>query len=500
MDMAQIARSLYLGRGFSTNIIRPISFIYLESFPFQPDIINPPIMPVIISLFFSIGGGTTDSMVAFASGFCFLISGFFVYYLSLKLLSRKVANLTLLLYFCNPLLLNYAISGTEMSLIVMMSLILFVFMFMFIEKRTNLLAAGLGILLGAMFLCRYWTVIFLIPVGFLVYRRAREENISKLLFMFFSFVAVVFPWWVRNAYLTGNPLFTLNSLGIRSFVTGIPFADFMRTPYLLPVGAINYKDILSRFISNLNWSYFDMLMLTRNFLISFAVMGLFMRFRNSNPILFSLRKYLFIFLFVHLFLSGFSAEIGEQLAIYIPFLTMLAVGFVFEIIDRLDSKRVSFKRLVIPVFILINLVPFLFSFFMPVKKNTVQTKNLLYLQSILDKDKITISDSPWLLAWVIDRPSLWLPSKDEDLNSLLDKLTPKQKDSIAFAYITSNILQYPFSEKESTWKRVYLKGAIPGGFYFPEGMFLPNREMLLGSAESFRAIKNRETNYFMNKL
>ena len=453
-------------------------------------------MPILISLFFSLGG-ITNAMVAFTSGVCFLFGGFFVYYIALKLLGRATANISLLFYFTNPILLRYAISGKEICLLTLLMLALVTFLLMFLEKNTNLIASGIGVILACMFLARYWTIVFMLPVGILIYATSKMENVSKLLFAFFSFLAVVSPWWVRNAYLTGNPLFTLNSIGVKSFLSGIPLADFFKNIDMINIGKVNMLAVLKRFLANLDFSYTGLLLLTRNFILSFFVIGFFCRFKKAAPSFVTFKHLVLVFMCLIFLLSGFSREIGEYLTMLIPFIIIIGVGFLFEMWHRLDIKRALFRKMVMPVFILVNMVPFCFALALPsVREDAVSKKNLLYLQSIIGKDKVVISDIPWKIAWEINRPCVWLPVEKEDFNRIIEA-AKKQQTPLEFAYITRGVLNYPLSSDKNIWKRLYIEGIIPDDFYFEQGMLLPGKNLFLGLDKDLQAIKKRSRKYFL---
>ncbi len=495
MDLAQVGQSLYVGKGFTTKIIRPLSFAVSPRINNHPDLMNPPLMPMLISLAFSIGG-VDDTMVCFTSGAFFLFAGALLYYFTLKILDRACANISLLLYFSNSLLLRYAISGSEIPLLIFLFLALFLMVYMFFEKNTYLLACGIGVVLGLLFLTRYWTFILLAPLGVLIYKKAKTENISKLLVGLFAFLGLVLPWWVRNMYLTANPLFTLSSLDLRAFFTGISSADWARSLLVFTPATISFVDIFHRFVANLNWAYFNALMLTRNFVIAFFLMGFFCRFKKSHIFFHEFKYWLFLLMAIHFCYSGFSRHIAEQMIIYTPFIIMIGVGFLFEMWHRLDIQRVVFRKMVVPVFLIFNTVPLFFAFALPQRPHETVRKNLFYLQSISKNDEVVVSDAPWRVAWFANRAAIWTPLWGDDFLRLVERMGEEERKKIKFAYLTPALLRLS-GKTDNPWRRVYQEGKIPEGFLFTKGVKLPQGELLLVTADQASQLEKRSKAYLL---
>ena len=142
-------------------------------------------------------------------------------------------------------------------------------------------------------------------------------------------------------------------------------------------------------------------------------------------------------------------------------------------------------------------ISFCFALALPsVREDAVSKKNLLYLQSIIGKDKVVISDIPWKIAWEINRPCVWLPVEKKDFNRIIEAAR-RQQTPLEFAYITRGVLNYPLSLDKNIWKRLYIEGIIPDDFYFEQGMLLPGKNLFLGLDKDLQAIKKRSRKYFL---
>lgn len=489
MDYAQVARSLYAGKGFVTEFIRPLSLFFVKDISLHPDLFNPPLFPFFLSLFYNLGG-VTETVVAFTSSFFFFLSAILTYFLASQIFDKRTAFLSLFLVLASPTFLKLSISGSELNLLVFLFLLLFLSLRYFLNKPSNLSSLGIGFILGLLFLSRYWFWVFLIPTGLFIYKNSLEESLCKLIYLFLGFLGAVFSWGMRNAYLTGNPLFTLSTLGLNSFLSGKPLDEILRSPYIYPFHPHFFK-IIQRYFANFSFSYSTFINLSGNFISSLSLFAFFWIFK-AEKLPKSLLKWFFFILGIHFILSGVSSEIAQQLIVYLPFIVIAVSALFWELLEYFKVSA-KLSKIVTSIFIFVNILPLFLDILSPNNKkiDISSRKNASYLQSVVKKDEFVLSDVPWRVAWLGSRKSIWLPLSVREIEALTKELKEEAK-GMKFVYLTRGVLS--ISGPDSLWRRIYLKGEFPEDFLYKTGVLLPQGEMLLGTS-SFKLPRDKDEKF-----
>jgi 4-amino-4-deoxy-L-arabinose transferase-like glycosyltransferase len=210
LDYAQIGRNLAQGHGFSTDFIKPLTLTRVPRLDHQPDLIMPPLHPLVVSLFIR-ALGDTDQAVALASGLPFLLTLLVTYFLGLRLFDQRVALLGTASFGVYLGTLNYAISGLEACLLgLWVTLLLLVLHRLATEERRRpALAVLVGVLLGAICLTKeIWVVLVPLVLVYLLLSLERGQRLAVVGLALAGLALMLLPWCVRAAHLTGNPIFT----------------------------------------------------------------------------------------------------------------------------------------------------------------------------------------------------------------------------------------------------------------------------------------------------
>src|SRR6266850_799805 len=255
MDMAQLARNIARGQGFTTYVIRPLSLWQLEHHGWNiqdkatreklvmkhPDICNPPFYPLVLAGLFKLLPGRAfkydtaervysperwvilpfDQICLFA---CVLL----VFLWAKQLFDRRVAIMAACLMFFSDTLWSYSVSGLPTNLLMLLFLLATYCLFIADGKLNPaepsegeaagpapgrvtsgvvaLIIVG-AVLLGLCFLTRYLTGFFLIPMVIYVARIFRGRAAAMWVGVYVAvFAMVIAPWLVRNHRISGSVL------------------------------------------------------------------------------------------------------------------------------------------------------------------------------------------------------------------------------------------------------------------------------------------------------
>ncbi len=212
---AQIARNISEGGGITTKFIRPISLRFFPKFKNHPDLTNPPLYPLylsrIVKMFKSpnIANGELDrKIIIFGSGIFFLLSIPFFFWLATRMVRKDVAHLSVMFFVTNAIILRRSITALPDMFLLFLFLLLMIAL-SYYEGRNIFKPAIVGVLLGLCYLTRYSFGLFAIPLVVFFFLKSKRYKIFHVGMFLSSFLAVIFPWLVRNYSCTGNPFFTL---------------------------------------------------------------------------------------------------------------------------------------------------------------------------------------------------------------------------------------------------------------------------------------------------
>src|ERR1041384_7686119 len=158
MDMAQLARNIAHGRGFTTYVIRPLSLWQLKTnrddrdqkFMEHPDLSNPPLYPLVLAGLFKFLPDTVFEFTPTAdtvyaperwvivpfNQVCLLLTLLLVYFWARQLFDQRVAVMAGLLLLFSDTLWAYSISGLPTSFLNLLLLLALYCVFL-VDRRLN---------------------------------------------------------------------------------------------------------------------------------------------------------------------------------------------------------------------------------------------------------------------------------------------------------------------------------------------------------------------------
>jgi hypothetical protein len=465
MDMAQVARNLAHGEGFTTKIIRPLSLTISKSLDRHPELIISPLHPIVASGLFRLTGASTARIMSWACGIAFLLTVGATYLLALKIFNPQVAILALVLVATDAVLLQYGVSGLESSLLTLLVTVLFLALFMHWKAdRYRLIWAGVaGVLVGLIYLTQYAWVVVLLPAIGVVYLNAqpgrRAANVGVFLVLA---LAVMTPWFVRNYNVTGDPLFTFRwnegVMGTYSYPGNTLYRMWDEQPpgparFCLQAPREMYQKVRSSLLSlrsvmvNMGGPFVSAFFWVA-ILIPLGVAG-YERVRKSVYIL-------LLLLIGVLSLLGASPRLLVPLT---PFVSVTAMALFVQLLSRrvapLDEIRQKrWRSIGIGMLLAVHIVP-LMLVMMPgfptyYSQGPALERAVRELDSFVDEGRPVVCDVPWVIAWYGNRPSLWLPLRSTDMRRIESEV-----GRVEFMVLTPALLRMAEDEKAEVWATLW---------------------------------------------
>lgn len=424
MDFAQIGRNMSAGRGFSTYFLRPLALANGHAPLNQPETMHGPLYPFILSLFFS-ALGAKDAVAAAVSSLFYLLTIPVVYLLGKRVFNQTVGIAAALIVTVNSLMLDYAISGLNITLYVFLATSLLLVAFD-LAKRSNeigrdpnaKLPTAKLVLVGLLTALLYLTeplfawVIPLAVVG--VATLAGGNRMRNLALALAPMCILVLPWMARNAVLTGNPV-----LGLRGNEL------WMHTPGLYPetsgyrmwsnevAGGIPLlRAIIKKEIVGVGTVLQSLPLVTGSWVLAFFLPAFLVRF--SEPAANTLRRLLtvgFVILLVIAPVFGVEA-IGTMplFAALIPAAIIFAVSYILYLIQQPNMQRAS-RATMTAVLGLVVIYPLMTVLLLGQPNYDLRGKAAARaLAKSSELNDACLSDAPWVVAWYGNRRSVWVPT------------------------------------------------------------------------------------------
>lgn len=484
MDNAQLAYNVSQGKGFITNVIRPLSLAFkgMENVQRQPDAINPPLYPLVLSLAFRLKGAYDQTVVLTSALFFFLLMPL-VYLLAKRLFDARVGNWALLFCLLNAPLLGHSVRGVAVPLVTFLVTLLALALAYAKKPMTTTadseddkadgvspaLAATTGVILGLGALAQYSIGLLVLPVGIYLAQASRSRRIVVLGAFLACFVIVVSPWLYRNYRAFGNPFFCLRNYEFLMGTTAYPGETLYRrlepdlmTPFQFlthwrgaPMGVMRkYALTVGEYYRQLPWLFNVLLM-------GFFLVSLFYPFQSR--LVRQMRVALVWMVVVLAVVVPFFDARGDGVIALLPLVPLAMVFAAAGFVRTLDEwLQQPFRRLTACVvtcgLIALPLVTVLVLQKAPPDNPSATTLEIL--QSRVDKDAVVVTNTPWEVAWVSRRKAIWFPETPQALEDIDQLIAPSKIDYI---YLSPTIMNYP-NFGGGFWRAIYTTPQPFGAF------------------------------------
>ncbi|MED5585200.1 MAG: hypothetical protein VYB61_02500 [Verrucomicrobiota bacterium] len=456
LEQAQIAREIARGNGFKTKLVRPLSL--RQAIEHSEDVTladlhdtyHAPLNPLLNSI--ALGFYEDDfqwdrketvyplDRVITGVSILFLLGSIAMTFLLVTgIFDAKIGSVTALLMLLCEMLWQFSQSGLPQMLMLFLFTCVNYFLYKALESEINgrkpliwlLLCAGFFGILALSHWLAIWPFVGLIIFSALYFK---PRGVAAL-FMLLVFLAVVSPWAIRNANITGTPL----GSGYFSVLGGMSVGEeYIFRSYEPPsqniFGAGFYTKIINTSLDQLNGLY--------AFLGSIAVAPLFFLallhpFKRRSIADFRwplLSMWLFAVMGMSLFGLPDKAYDANQLhMLFMPVMTAYGLAFLSILWGRLgfSSQIPVIKNGHLVLAVVFSSVPMILGL-IPGIRYSFRSKDLntqaLQISHIRDQAKpsaIVVADVPASVAWYGDRSSLWLPTNPQQMREI--KLWTEQK-------------------------------------------------------------------------
>ena len=420
LDFAQLGRNLGAGRGFVTDILRPLALTHGADPLQQPDVTHGPLLPFLLGTAFN-SFGAKDTVAAALSGVFYLLTVPVLYLLGTRVFNKTVGLVTAAIFVFNALLLEYAASGTQITLYIFLMTCLLLILHELSAAtpepgkagrlpRVMLLMAGA--LTGLLYLTDpifCWVIPVVIGAVIVLYRPVWPQALALCLL---PVLLLVGPWMYRNAALTGNPVFGLRGLELwmntKGYYPGL-IGYRMDTSDFVP-GEGLFKAVVQKVLLGTGQVIQAFPQVTASWVLAFLLPSLLFRF--ADPAANSLRR-IMMWCFLALFVGTLLFSIQMPLFVaLIPTMLVFSVAYLLHLIEQANLGRGS--ALGVAALLAVAVVfPLVSDVALADRPQTLkEAATARALGRMTQKGEVSFSDQPWIVAWYADRPSLWIPTED----------------------------------------------------------------------------------------
>jgi 4-amino-4-deoxy-L-arabinose transferase-like glycosyltransferase len=529
MDMAQLARNIARGEGFTTYVVRPLSLWHLKMFSDSreprlmnhPDLYNPPLYPLVLAGLFKLLPSSVFEfkqddriyaperwVILPLNQVCLLLSLLLVYFWARQLFDQRVAVTTGFLLLLSDTLWSYGVSGLPTNLLLLLFLLAVYFLYL-ADRKLNppdvpeveqagpalqplsvsviVLVLLSAVLMGLCFLTRYLAAFLLLPMALYTARilRGRRAAVWVALYVV-VFLAVITPWLARNYHVSRS------FLGVAKYglieQTGSFGGDTLQRSYHPDLTeAYTVKGFATKFLTGARTHLLGSLrQVGSDFLIFFFAVGVLYGFRRQDAtrlrgaMLGGLACGIFGMALIGTVPDPWFTEVNGSnlLVLFLPLVAMYGVAFFYLLLDRIPFQIRLTRALAVGAFVALNVAPMIFTllpprrgaypyppYFPPITHATAE---------LFGKDEVATSDLPWAMAWDGNRRTVWLPVTVDDFYEIHDFVAPK---GVSFMMLTPEMMDRPLQSvilngEYKPWSSV-MRNQLPKDFPLKEAIPLP---------------------------
>lgn len=442
-DYNQMARNIYEGKGFSTSVLRPISFLRFQTLP-HPEITRPPLYPYLLAGAYALFG-VNDLTVVGVNGFFYALL-VCVSYLLARALSRNSVSAAIiaLCMLLAPLSLKYSIIGS--SDIVYMAFATF-FFFVYVRHPNRPFLHGL--ICGVLALTRMNTLFLVAALLLFEYNPfPRGRTFRSALWFLTGLVLMMSPSVLRNMTLGGAAVSSVNSAGLIMFTRSLPGYT-----YWVQLNPVPVWD----FIRTHPAEIYDKLVLTMyGFIFDFGrTYGILMLLLMAAGAVLpqkdeAHRRLRRVILLTALIQTVVIVPISAE-ARYYMFLLPVLVALCGVFAERI---RRSFVRYAALCLVLCLVIASSVAFW----KKGHDFNLYRYLGNVAAAEtspgSVIASDQPWAVSWYGDRKTIWLPYDLDTMHRISEKIP------IDYVLLSAD-LAFPFVPyKDDLWQRLYFFAGV----------------------------------------
>jgi len=453
IELAQLARNLAAGRGFTTRCIRPADTWYLRkndrpayatgSFP---DLRNAPLYPALLSLGLRLWRPPyrTESSILHArlrvfapeqrvlvpTTVLFTIgTGVLVLLMGLRLFSLRAGLTAATAYFVTDSVLANGLSGAAGPATAFFATAALYLCALHRPDKPPILSMpfiAAGIVCGLTFLVRYAAIVVLPASLLVIFIRLDQRKWAAAATLLFIAATVTAPWLLRNVKATGGP-FGMAPYSVLTGSVTYPGDSFDRDLSPHPDNVKIARAVRDKALTGIRRLYdSDLRTLGSGLLVCFFLVSLFVRSEHPDA---SVLKWatamgLACLLFVVALTDGNRTGILDM---FLPMVTLCAVVFFFELLDRFATLDAEWQTVLTWAVLLLTALPAICTIAGAQRRSPYPPYHppfVSYVTGLLEPDEIVCTDIPWATAWYGDRNSMLLPGTLEKFMELHNNHMP----------------------------------------------------------------------------
>ncbi len=513
-EYAQIARNNARGEWFRTDVIRPVGLWLEPDVHHHPDLFHPPAYSVVLAGLMKIGRAQ-ERTILWGSGLFYLLTVPVLYFATRSMFNRRIARLGVFFYIVMPAIGIASVSGTPGMFAAFLVTAAFALLWA-VRPRRYIVTVTAGLALAACALTATRYVFLLVPaVGYLVLTLRRDAWVHVPILVLVTTLGVL-PWALRNERLTGSPWAPMEWTAsyqlsedskeravteIQSTLASSHEIEHAFEPEALAI-VLSDKEGLRSLARNLRLALGDLIRYgAQSVLVVLCIAGVLVRSKNRHTEW--LRIALYAAIVIELIYGAVTRPDSFLLLPYLPFMIVLGTFTLVELIGRLGYTRPISRFALIAVAVVVAVLQALIAT-NPAREvtqteehrfTTLRVLEWMHREEFLGPEAVVLSNVPWHTAWVLDRPSIWLPPSYDDLI----RLRLHTDDQITFAFLAGYALDEADPSYE-TWYRCLHDGRMPDSFgLFPfdstvlEGTDIYSSFISAGEFERFRRKKMAES-------
>ena len=518
MDDAQLALNFAKQGTLTTQCVRPLSIWLLAprsadktgAVMAQPDLVHPPVWPVVLAGVFHLTGvpqpgqPTTDYVYGrdyvpvITSHFFTALAALLVWLIGRKLFDHRVGALSASAFLVSDLVWRQSLLGAEWS-----AAMFFALGAVYAALWVTDLPPGVGplqeqgpvwrwlvplvvsaLFTAAAFLTRYAAgTVALVVFLFIGASRRSRPWLKASLYVIVALVPVV-PWLMRNYSICGN-------------FFGLVLYGLLGNSYLFPGDAL-VRSIAPDLPDALTATYAIQLKVMANLRTYFtqgfgftgggvllALFGAMYFHRFVRPSTRTLRWCLLPAAgLTILSAAAFGEDSLRALILFWPLMIPFGWAFFLVLLDRLQFELRYFPAAVISVVMFLTALPLLLNVLPPrtgLPYPPYFHRYIGWVSSMLAPDECLTTDIPWATAWYGGRTSILLP---RDIDGFYE--IQNQHQPIALAYFTTVTRDKPWvrglsdpAAPEYSWYQVFSVGKVPANFPLTHGRFLAGTDQMI---------------------
>jgi hypothetical protein len=459
MDYAQVARNVGAGRGFTTNVIRPLATTHSKEVMRMPDMVHPPLFAYAEALVMAVGSAG-DPKAFIISALFFLLTIPVLYVLTGAMFNVKVAQLAVLAYVTSLFMTNMVLSCGPATMTGFMFTSLCLMLFRYaqaaapetgVPKTRAVFTSGAlcGLFLALCYLTDYMLLFAFIPVAVCVYVAGKREGMIGLLGFLAAFAVFGGGWMVRNTMLTGNPFFGMRAMEIGMATKAHPGMSLYRTTVPQTVLGLLQEtkgDLPKKILQGVQVAYGAMPVLGQPYLVAFFIVGLFYAFRRNGVN--ALRGMVIASLIcVAVFGNLFLFQLGTLTA-FAPIMLAFAAAFFVRLLSDAKAPEVVSKA-VSTLAVVVLMIPLAAALVAPNPTRVMVHDVEGDVGRRILANIPVLTDRAFEMTWYGARTTVWLPDTEKDVENL-DKI-----GHLKAIYLSANLAGARGGENYDIWRGMY---------------------------------------------